>query len=113
MAGVAEFGKEWAKIVEKYEAVFSVNARTNRNLMDKWWNMETVRLNKVLIVVVLCQRHDQLTIRNLMDKWRNMETVRLNKVVVVVFRASQLSTLLHPFTPSSEPPLNLSSESLL
>ena len=80
MAGVAEFGKEWAKIVEKYEAVFSVNARTNRNLMDKW---------------------------------RNMETVRLNKVVVVVFRASQLSTLLHPFTPSSEPPLNLSSESLL
>ena len=45
--GVAEFGKEWAKIVETYKEVFAVNARTNRNLMDKWRNMETVRMNKV------------------------------------------------------------------
>ena len=45
--GVAEMGKEWAKILEKYQSVFSVNARTNRNLMDKWRNMETVRMNRV------------------------------------------------------------------
>ena len=48
--GVAEFGKEWAKIVEKYQDIFAVNARTNRNLMDKWRSMETVRMNKVSLV---------------------------------------------------------------
>ena len=46
--GVEELGKEWAKILEKYNDIFSVNARTNRNLMDKWRNMEVARMNKVL-----------------------------------------------------------------